>query len=202
MKIFQEELLETVARSVRFKEGFKKMAINSNISLLDLGCGPKALFYRFLLQKNLSIKSYVGIDPLIKEDENKTCFPQNTKEVKLIRKKLVANIYLPDESVDCVVGFAFLEHINYPNKIVEESIRVLKKGGKAIFTAPTPIAKLILELLLSRIDLISRREVAEHKRYFNKNSLLKLTQNSKGNIEVEHSYFELGLNNLLVIKKN
>lgn len=201
MTIFQEELLETFARSIRFKEGFKKIKKDSNLSILDLGCGPRCFFYHFLQQNHLPIKNYIGIDSLIKDEKGEFFLFKNIKKVKLIKEELVDKIYLPDQSVNYVVGFAFLEHLNHPDKILAESVRVLKKGGRAIFTAPTPLAKIILELFLSRINLISCREIAEHKYYFNKDSLLNLTKTISVDIKVEHSYFEFGLNNLLVITK-
>lgn len=41
-----------------------------------------------------------------------------------------------DASVDSIVCTQVLEHVPHPQKVISESFRVLKPGGKALFTAP------------------------------------------------------------------
>lgn len=194
MHSHEEELLEPVARQFRYRTGIKYIPKNKPVIIVDLGCGPKARFYKYATKKGVKIKKYIGIDPLIKSN----LFTQNN--IVIYKSSLNEKVPLPKGNADFVVGFAFLEHINNPEIIINDGLRVLKKGGRAIFTAPTPKAKKILEFLSFKLGLISKREIAEHKNYFTKDSLIELI-NDKNNYKVIHSYFELGLNNIFVLEK-
>ena len=197
MKVFQEELLEPLARYFRFQKGVKEIG-GKNFIIVDLGCGPKIRFYKFISQRNFEIKKYIGIDPLLDESLKIGI----NKNVRLIRASLSRRIPLKDGAADYVVGFAFLEHLNNPEKIVKESLRILKKGGKVIFTSPSNRARIVLEFLAFKAGLISKREILEHKTYFTKEILTCAFKNYKKGFTVKHQYFEFGLNNLIVIEKN
>jgi SAM-dependent methyltransferase len=192
-----EELLEPVVRKLRFSNGLKHLTKTDSLVLADLGCGPKIRFYHFALKRGVRLKNYIGIDPLI---DSKILKDNTDPKVKLIKNPLRNKIPLPNESVDCVVAFAFLEHIDNPKIIIDESLRVLKKGGKAIFTTPSFRGKKVLEFLSFKLRLISEREIKEHKNYFNKKVLFDMIDRGKKH-KVSHSYFEFGMNNLLVITK-
>lgn len=194
MNLFEEALLEPIARHWRFTRGMEQIEKDRDIVLVDLGCGPKIRFYDFYKKGRNNIVSYIGIDPLLRVSSTKS-------HVKLIKNSLAKSIPLPDASADYVVGFAFLEHIDSPGSIVRESIRVIKPGGKAIFTTPTWKAKGMLEFLSFNLGLISSREIEEHKTYFDKEDLLSLVKPTQKYIVTHHEYFELEYNNLLVITK-
>lgn len=193
MHSHDEELLEPAARFFRFKKGLESIPKNKPVTIADLGCGPKVRFYHFAKKHGAKLKEYIGIDPLIRE------FP-NSRDLKVIKSPLKKKILLPSNSVDYVVGFAFLEHIDYPEDMISESIRILKKNGKAIFTTPTFRAQKLLEFLAFKMGIISKREILEHRQYFNEQKLYDLVNKHDKN-KVNHSYFELGLNNLLIITK-
>lgn len=190
-----EEMLEPLVRWFRFQKGLIQINCTKPAILLDLGAGPKIRFYHFATKGGIVIKKYIAMDPLVKVN------PQN-KDIRIIKKAFSKTIPLKANSVDLVVGLAFLEHINNPKAAVNEAIRVVRKGGKIIFTTPTPRAKIVLEFLAFRLGLISRREIEEHNIYFDKQSLEKLIDPKlKKKIRVRHEYFEFGLNNLFVIEK-
>jgi len=157
--------------------------------VLDLGSGPNCVWGRELAGR---YKEYIAIDPLLKI--------RAKRNWRLISRELEKKIPLADGSVDVVVSTAFIEHVEYPLAILSEAIRILKKGGVLVLTTPTPRAKNILEFLSFKLGLISVREIAEHKNYFDKESLIKMLIKEKIK-KVRHQYFELGLNNLLVIEK-
>lgn len=48
----------------------------------------------------------------------------------------IHDIPLPDSTVDAVICKAVLEHVERPERAVEEVLRVLKPGGKALFYVP------------------------------------------------------------------
>ncbi|MFA5933018.1 MAG: class I SAM-dependent methyltransferase [Microgenomates group bacterium] len=192
MHISEEALLEPIARYFRYMKGVAEIPKNKPLILADIGCGPKIRFYKFAQKNQIKIKQYFGIDPLAQDVE--------LKNVRLIRKPMSNAIPLPSGSVDILTGFAVLEHLNNPEDIMNDIFRVLKKDGKAIFTTPSKKSKKILEILCYKFNLISRRELEEHKGYFDKESILKLIKTNKKQA-VFHSYFEFGWNNLIILKK-
>lgn len=194
--ILSEPLLEPVARYLRFNKGFQCFKTLKFSKIVDLGCGPGIPFYHFLQKKGIVINKYIGIDPLL-SDKTIKLFKDNSS-IQIIKTGLVKRIPIPSSSVDYVISFATLEHFNDPKGILNDAIRILKNGGKIILTTPTFRAKPLLEFL-EKIGLLSSREIHEHKHYFDKNSLRKII--IPKNVRVLHHYFEMGLNNLLVIEK-
>lgn len=196
--LFEEELLEPIARKFRFGAGIAYIPKDNALDIVDLGCGPKIRFFHQAVQSGVKVKTYIGIDPLIKKTEIGK-LPTNAK---ILVKKMERSIPLPAHRADLVVGFAFLEHISYPAEILPDTLRVLRPGGLAVFTTPTPKAKNILETLSYKLKIISRREIEEHKTYFDRDSLLKMLKPVHAGCQIQHRYFEFGCNNLLVIRKN
>lgn len=195
----KEELLEPLARLLRFKKSIDYFPKNTPITVVDLGCGPEIRFYKFLIKNGVRIKKYIGIDPLI--DKNIIVNYKSNNKIMLIKNPLTKSVPIDSNSIDLVVGFAFLEHINNPRLLTKESYRILKKNGITLYTTPTISAKKILEFLAFKLNLISKREINEHKNYFSKKTLFELLTNFRKNIIVTHKYFEFGLNNLIYFKK-
>lgn len=190
-----EERLEPVARWFRFKEGLREISKEKPITIMDLGCGPKIRFYHFANKNGIKIKKYIGIDPLIKINSK-------DPQIKLIKSPINKKINLTSNSLDYIVGFAVLEHVDNPDYVLKECLRILKKGGKLILSTPTPRAKGVLEFLSFKLNLISPREIREHKNYFDKKILTSLVKSTyKNKTAIRHKYFELGMNNLLVVTK-
>jgi 2-polyprenyl-3-methyl-5-hydroxy-6-metoxy-1,4-benzoquinol methylase len=96
---------------------------------------------------------------------------------------------------------AVLEHLSYPRAIVAEICRVLKPGGRLLLTVPSKAAKPVLEFLTYRLGLVSEAEIRDHKCYYTKRSLSELISPTGLKIEAHH-YFQLGMNNLLIARKN
>src|SRR5258708_38675398 len=147
MHSHEEEPLEPLARFFRFINGLKFVNKTDDFIIADLGSGPKVRFYKFITEHNYYPKQYLDIDPLIQPP----IIERAKKDKILIIKKapLSKKIPLKDNSVDFVVGFAFLEHIDHPEMIINDAIRIVKKGGKVIFTIPSFKAKWLLEFLRS-----------------------------------------------------
>lgn len=198
MPLFEEELLEPLPRLFRFIRAFKELPKNKSISVADLGCGPKIRAYFAMKKAGVNVSDYYGIDPLLSNQVIKEY--KHNPSVKLIPEAFDKHIPLSDSSVDYVISLAVLEHVDHPEYILKDLPRVLKKGGKAVITTPTPHAKRILEFVSYKLGLFSRREIEEHQNYFVKEDLYKM-MGIKKNLNIYHSYFELGLNNLLVIEK-
>lgn len=198
MPLFEEELLEPVPRIFRFIKAFKELPKNKQIIVADLGSGPKMRAYYAMKKAGVNISKYYGIDPLISKAVVNEFMSNPT--IQLIPEAFNKHIPLPDSSVDYVIFLAVLEHIDNPKHILHDIPRVLKSGGKAIITTPTPCAKNILEFMSYKLGIFSRREIEEHQNYFVKEDLLLMVKSIK-NITVSHTYFEFGLNNMFIIEK-
>ena len=82
--------------------------------LVDIGSGPVGILTK------LKSKERIAIDPLPIESIDKT--------VKRI-KTPAEEIPLPEETADCVFIYNVLQHVISPVKVLEESARILKRGG-------------------------------------------------------------------------
>ena len=106
----------------------KKLVKNAD-SVLDLGCGSGTrLNY---LTDNGRIPG-LGVDISEKAIEKATkSFPK----LKFVKADL-ENLPLKKNDFDLVYSAFVLEHLDDPEKIIEEAIRVLKPNGKLAFIAP------------------------------------------------------------------
>lgn len=182
-----EPLLEPLLRKLRFDKALA--CISPNSTIVDIGCGHTP---HLLNRLERYIKEGIGVDQLIGD--------RSYNNIKLISKLLADKIPLKSNLADHVTLIAVLEHLEMPGPLLKEAYRILKKGGTLILTTPTPLNKPLLEFLSFRLGLVSRREVAEHKTYFWKKELLRLVR-AAGFKNIKHQYFELYLNNFLVVEK-
>ncbi|HEY0298237.1 MAG TPA: methyltransferase domain-containing protein [Arachidicoccus sp.] len=93
--------------------------------LLDVGCC--FLPYRKYIEVNSSTEKYLVLDLAV------------ATTYKTVKPDIVwdgYNIPLADESVSSVMLTEVLEHCPYPDKILQEIYRVLKPGGKLIYSVP------------------------------------------------------------------
>ncbi len=194
-----EVLLEPVVRYYRFYEGLSCIKNKLKPSVfVDIGCGPNIRLFHELRKKGYTVKRYYGVDPLL--EKNTILTSKQYTNITLVHSALKRNIDVKTSTSDVTFAFAFLEHIDYPKEILHEMIRITKPGGYVVVTTPTWNAKTVLEFLSYRLGIISKREIDEHKQYFDKKDLINLVKGVKG-IQYRHKYFELGMNNLFVIHK-
>ncbi|MDO8601092.1 MAG: class I SAM-dependent methyltransferase [bacterium] len=157
----------------------------------DIGCGREGDFLKTISN---SIKKGIGFDE--KAEDFKTL----KYEIKKFR--ILENLPLEDGSCDIVTMLAVLEHLSNPQTVLNESFRVLKKGGKLILTTPTPLAKPILEFLAFKLKMIDRKEIEDHKNYFWAKDIKKmLLKSGFEENNIKDYFFELFLNNLVIAKK-
>jgi ubiquinone/menaquinone biosynthesis C-methylase UbiE len=195
-----EELLEPVARHFRFGHGLSYIDKTKPVTIADLGCGPKMRLYHAAKKNGISLARYFGVDPLL--DDAVLGEYTDVKDIELVKKPMEKQIPLPDNSVDYCVAFAFLEHIDFPDEILNDSLRVVRPGGSVIMTTPSYKSKPVLEFLSFKLGIISPREIEEHKNYFDGPRLKKMIEPSQEQCQkIHHAYFELGMNNLLVLTK-
>lgn len=165
--------------------------IPKNSVVCDIGCGSEALFLR---SNSDLIKKGIGLDEKI----------ENYSDSKFEFRKIIIldDIPLEGESCDVVTMTAVLEHLENFQSVLNESFRILKRGGKLILTTPTPLAKSILEFLAFKLRLIDQNEIRDHKNYFWLKDIKKALVKS-GFLEknIKSNYFEFFLNSLIIAVK-
>ena len=90
--------------------------------MIDIGCGDKSK--RYLIGEYVA--DYIGL-------EHESC-QHDKSNVDIFGTAY--EIPQKDESFDCVLSTAVLEHLEEPGKALHEAYRLLKPGGYALYTAP------------------------------------------------------------------
>lgn len=185
----KEAILEPILRKKRISKIMPLIKNFRDCRLLDIGCGWNA---RFLKSVEPYVSLGIGIDfkaPYI-----------NTKCLKSIKFKIEDNLPFKNNSFNIVTMLAVLEHLANPFAIAKEIDRVLCSGGYLILTVPSKISKPVLEFLAYKVKIVSSEEIKDHKRYYNYKELNSIFGNTHLTI-LEHRYFQLGMNNFCVLKK-
>jgi len=166
--------------------------IPKDAKVCDVGCGANA---NFLHRIQPYISFGIGLDKYAK--------PYRDKKLEIKPMQIASRLPLAKTSVDVVTMLAFLEHVDDPQSLLKEAFRILKPGGLFIATAPTPLAKPILEFLAYRLKLIDEESIREHKTYFTRKLFYAMARRAgfKQN-DIRHTYFEAFFNNLVIAKKH
>jgi len=96
--------------------------------VLDVGGGT---FYEIVLSKNIKFNSWTSVDPCV----SASGLVHQSPPVRLLKAD-GSSIPLPDQSFDLVLSIQVLEHVYDPFRVLEESARLCKKGGKLILLLP------------------------------------------------------------------
>lgn len=183
-----KSLLDRIIEDLRFNKINKY--ISKDCTLLDLGCGYNATL---LKRYSNSIKQGTGIDLSVNI---------NLKNVKLIKGRIDKKIKLPSNKFDIITSLAVIEHVDSPETMLKEAYRLLKKNGTLLITTPSKYNKPILEFLAFKLKTISKSEIEDHKRYYDKTSLRKeLISSGFMQNKIKVKYFQLGLNIFAIAKK-
>ncbi|HEX8974157.1 MAG TPA: class I SAM-dependent methyltransferase [Patescibacteria group bacterium] len=156
--------------------------------MCDLGCGKEGGLLKIFKDR---ISLGIGVDMDV----------DSVKDEKIELKKGDLNDVLPidDSFCDLVVSLAVLEHLEKPHMLIREARRILCDGGFLIISTPTPTARFVLEFI-SKLHLISREEIEDHKHYFSAAELIEMAKES-GFKSIELIKFQAGFNQLLIAKK-
>ncbi len=97
-----------------------------NCIVLDAGCGNG----NYIIDENRNnIKWAVGVDVSISATGKNICLDE-------IIETSLENLPFPDNTFDCVLSLWVFEHLENPQKVLDEIHRVLKPGGLLMFATP------------------------------------------------------------------
>lgn len=102
--------------------------------VLDIGCGDGTLTYELSARAG----HVCGIDDSL--------LPLQLAHAEFDRRRPISRPLLaradarrlpfPDDAFDCVVLADVIEHIDFPDAVMEEALRVLRRGGQILVTTP------------------------------------------------------------------
>ncbi len=104
----------------------KRCDLKNKSKILEIGCGRGEFLNEFI---NQGLKGY-GAD--ISDYAKSFCPNANITTINLENESLPYK----DNEFDIIYSKSFFEHVYYPEKIFEETYRVLKPGGKIITLVP------------------------------------------------------------------
>jgi len=154
--------------------------------VLDIGCHQGEMFR--LLSRHIGRS--VGIDPLAQ--------PTATPAFRVLAMEFSGLLPFPGTSFDVVTMLAVLEHIERKEALAEECYRLLVPLGRVIITVPQPKVERILKLLVAA-RLADGMSLEQHHG-FDPAETEELWC-SRGFTLEHHSFFQLGMNNLFVFRR-
>lgn len=165
-------------------------------NVLDFGCGENAVTLRDLkplcrLRVGLDIR-YRGL-------------PTQNPEPGLFLGGDFSQLQEIQEAhgfrVETVISLATFEHLwEYELLEVLHSIRENTSAERIIGTAPTPMAKPVLEFLSYRLGLIDKSQILDHKVYYTPAHLTQ-TVNDGGWRMQTYRTFQLGFNSFFILER-
>ena len=139
-------------------------AVLADKRVADLGCGFQASLARKVLDEvapPLTLVDLALADDLKENDR-----------IRAIEGPLPASLAeLEDASIDVVLCLSVLEHLNEPQRMLDEIHRLLAHGGVALINVPTWLGKRFLELSAFRLGCSPAEEMDDHKRYYDPSDL-------------------------------
>jgi ubiquinone/menaquinone biosynthesis C-methylase UbiE len=183
--------LDALIFRVRARRVLKALPEVAN-EVLDLGSGWDAKLLRHAISVG-RVRRGTAVD--IALDDRIA-----TASLRLLTHDLARQLPLRDSTQDVVLSLAVLEHLEEPEHHVAEMFRLLRKGGRAIITTPSPRSRVLLETLAYRLHVIDEAEIRDHRQYFGESDLRILLENA-GFSRFRYRAFALGMNQLVIAER-
>jgi SAM-dependent methyltransferase len=104
------------------------------------------------------------------------------------------------EEFDLVLMVALIEHIMNQRHLLEQCNKALRPGGRMVITTPTPFGNDIVHRLGARLGLFARTVADHHVVIYSRRRLQAAAAMTGFRLE-QHRYFQLGCNQLAVLRK-
>jgi len=108
------------------------VSATSDSPVLDLGCG-RGEWLELLLEHHITARGVDGSPSMVRACLEKRLDVVQSDVIKFMRG-------VPDQSLSVVTAFHLLEHLEWNDlvEVIDQTVRVLKPGGVAIFETPNP----------------------------------------------------------------
>ncbi|WP_017302678.1 class I SAM-dependent methyltransferase [Spirulina subsalsa] len=129
---FRGSYEEIAKRLTIYLPFIEKVQLETSDTILDVGCG-RGEWLEFLRENGYQVQG-IDLNRMMLEE----C---QSKNLEVYEVDAIAHLQtLPDNSLSAVTGFHIIEHLPFPAllQLLQETIRVLKPGGVAIFETPNP----------------------------------------------------------------
>jgi 2-polyprenyl-3-methyl-5-hydroxy-6-metoxy-1,4-benzoquinol methylase len=156
-------------------------------NVADFGCGYQGGVMRFALDVVASVTLVdVTLDPELKARPNVVA-------IEGILPDVLEQV--PAASLDAIICNNVVEHVWERRKLLSHVRRTLKPGGRAFINVPSWRGKWFLEFAAFRLGLTDRREIDDHKAYFDPKDLWHLLVEAGFKpLEIRCQRHKLGLN--------
>ena len=156
--------------------------------VLDIGCGKAGILtYLNPGQEYVGIEGHPGIYRWLVE---------NLGDYEFHQLDLDKTELLMDRQFDTILMLALIEHLKNPGRLLGQIPRLLRPGGRAILTTPSPWGDRI-HTVGAKIGLFSKNAAEEHETIFSYRTLAY--QLSKNHLRIErYRRFLLGGNQLVI----
>tara|TARA_E500000178_G_C16985387_1_gene737931 strand:- start:715 stop:1290 length:576 start_codon:yes stop_codon:yes gene_type:complete len=172
-------------REVQKNNNFKDM------SILDFGCGSN---FQSIKKKYKKAKDVFLVDIHSKSfNDGKFTFINYQNNFEFLSKKLNSKKF------DIIIMSAIIEHVDFPEKLINFLKKYLTDDGYFFLTAPSVYSKPVLEFMGFKLGIINSDLLNEHKRYYNKKEYDDLSQKTNLNLE-KFYFFELKMNTAAILK--
>jgi 2-polyprenyl-3-methyl-5-hydroxy-6-metoxy-1,4-benzoquinol methylase len=157
--------------------------------VLDVGCADGALF-RVLARR---VAGGIGIDPDLSIDKS----PPSS--VRFVRGHFPEDLHT-DERFDVITILAVFEHLDEAaqRRAAAACAALLRPGGRVVLTVPEPVVDRIVHVL-ARFGLLAGMALHEHHGFEARVTPERFA--STDFVLERHDRFQLGVNNLFVLRR-
>lgn len=141
----------------------ERHAALDGMQVADFGCGYEASFARRILPR---VQRMLLVDLHLADDLKRN--PKVEARDGQIETVLPT---IASQSLDIVLCLSVLEHLDEPQRALDDFRRILAPGGVALINVPSWFGKPLLELSAFRLGLSPAIEMDDHKRYYDPRDL-------------------------------